>query len=113
MAAEDPELAAKVLVSALPAAAASVPGRLDYRLVLDGLGAYHVAIDGGRADVTQESDNGAGGGPAGAEGGETPRGHADFTLATDPATFARLAAGADPLRLVVGGEPPLPCQQHP
>lgn len=82
MAAEDPELAAKVLVSALPAAAASVRGRLDYRLVLDGLGEYHVAIDGGRADVTQESDNGAGGGIA------APNGRADFTLQTDPATFA-------------------------
>ena len=59
MAAEDPELAAKVLVSALPAAAASVPGRLDYRLVLDGLGAYHVAIDGGRAEVTRGASRGA------------------------------------------------------
>jgi ribonucleoside-diphosphate reductase beta chain len=98
MAAEDPELAAKVLVSALPAAAVSVRGRLDYRLVLDGLGEYHVAIDGGRADVTQESDNGGGGGIA------APNGRADFTLQTDPATFARLAAGASPLRLMLGGK---------
>ena len=90
MAREEPELAARLLVSALPAAAASVPGRLDYRLVLEGLGAYHVAVDGGRAEVTEEH-------PA------APNGAADFTLETDPETFARLAAGASPLRLMLGG----------
>src|SRR5688500_15158245 len=89
MAAEDPELAAKVLVSALPAAAASVPGRLDYRLVLDGLGAYHVAIVGGRADVTDEHPS-------------APNGHVDFTLEIDREAFARLAAGASHMRLMLG-----------
>jgi ribonucleoside-diphosphate reductase beta chain len=91
MAREEPELAAKVLVTALPAAAASVPGQLDYRLVLDGLGSYFVAVDGGRAEVTEEH-------PA------APNGHVDFTLETDPETFARLAAGASPLRLMIGGK---------
>lgn len=91
MAREEPELAARVLVSALPAAAASVPGRLEYRLVLDGLGAYHVAVDGGSAQVTEEHPS-------------APNGHADFTLQTDPETFARLAAGASPLRLMLGGK---------
>ena len=91
MAREEPELAAKVLVTALPAAAASVPGRLEYRLVLDGLGAYHVAVDGGSAEVTEEH-------PA------APNGETDFTLETDAETFARLAAGASPLRLMLGGK---------
>jgi ribonucleoside-diphosphate reductase beta chain len=91
MAVEDPELAARLLVSALPAAAASVPGRLDYRLVLDGLGAYRVAIDGGTAEVIEEPPS-------------APNGYADFTLRTDPETFARLAAGASPLRLMLGGK---------
>jgi ribonucleoside-diphosphate reductase beta chain len=91
MAREDPELAARLLLTALPAAAASVPGRLDYRLVLDGLGSYFVAIDEGRAEVTQEH-------------AAAPNGHVDFTLETDPETFARLAGGAGPLRLLLGGK---------
>ncbi|MGH2978557.1 MAG: SCP2 sterol-binding domain-containing protein [Solirubrobacterales bacterium] len=90
MARDEPELAARVLVSALPAAAASVPGRLEYRLVLDGMGAYHVALDGGKAEVTEEH-------PA------APNGEVDFTLETDPETFALLARGAHPLRLMLGG----------
>src|ERR687896_413612 len=89
MAREEPELAAKLLISALPAAAASIPGRLDYRLILDGVGSYFVAVDGGRADVTEEH-------PA------MPNGHAEFTLETDPETFALLAAGASPLRMMLG-----------
>jgi ribonucleoside-diphosphate reductase beta chain len=91
MAREQPELAAQVLVSALPAAAASMPGRLDYRLVLDGLGSWFVAVDEGRAEVTEEH-------PA------APNGHVEFTLQTDPETFARLATGASPLRLLLGGK---------
>jgi ribonucleoside-diphosphate reductase beta chain len=89
MAHEEPQLAAQMLVSALPAAAASVPGRLDYRLVLAGVGAYHVAVDGGAVDVTEEHR-------------DAPNGHADFTIETDPETFARLAAGTGPLRLMLG-----------
>jgi ribonucleoside-diphosphate reductase beta chain len=91
MAREEPELAARLLVTALPAAAASVPGRLDYRLVLDGLGSYHVSIDGGSAEVIEEHPS-------------APNWHTDFTLSTDPETFARLAAGAGPLRLMLGGK---------
>lgn len=91
MAREDPELAARLLLTALPAAAASVPGRLDYRLVLDGLGSYFVAIDEGRAEVTPEH-------------AAAPNGHVDFTLETDPETFARLAGGAGRLRLLLGGK---------
>jgi ribonucleoside-diphosphate reductase beta chain len=90
MAREEPELAARLLVSALPAAAASIPGRLDYRLILDGVGTYFVAVEGGRADVTEEH-------------AALPNGHAEFTLETDPETFALLAGGANPLRLMLGG----------
>ena len=79
MAGREPELAARLLVSALPGAAASVPGRLDYRLVLEGLGAYHVAVDGGRAEVTEEH-------PA------APDGEVDFTL--QPGPIDRVPAAA-------------------
>ena len=58
MAREDPELAAKLVLQTLPAAAAKVPGKLTYGLVVDGLGEYTVAIDSGRASVT-EGLNGA------------------------------------------------------
>ena len=50
----EPELAARLLVTALPAAAASVPGQFDYRLVLAGAGAYHVAVTGDGARVTED-----------------------------------------------------------
>ena len=58
MAREDPELAAKLVIQTLPAAAAKVPGKLTYGLVVDGLGEYTVVIDSGRAAVT-EGLNGA------------------------------------------------------
>src|SRR3954469_581476 len=88
MAKEEPELAARLLVSALPAAAASVPGTLDYGLEIDEVAAYRVAIADGAATVTpaEQSANG------------TP----DFVLRTDAASLARLAAGASPLRMMLG-----------
>ena len=49
MAREDPELAAKLVLQTLPAAAAKVPGKLTYGLVVEGLGEYTVVIDSGRA----------------------------------------------------------------
>jgi ribonucleoside-diphosphate reductase beta chain len=88
MAEREPELAGRMLVSALPAAAAPVRGRLDYRLELEGLGSYDVAIEDGRGSVVEA--NGAGGA-------------SDFTLHTDPRTFAELATGASPLRLMLAG----------
>src|SRR5262245_5673999 len=88
MANEDPELAAQLLVTALPAAAASVPGPLEYGLEIDRIGSYRVTIADGAADVTPVD--------------HTPNGTTDFVLRTDPATLARLAAGASPLRLMLG-----------
>jgi ribonucleoside-diphosphate reductase beta chain len=89
MSEEEPELAARLLIAALPAAAAGVRGKLDYELVVDGLGSYSVSIDDGSATVVT------------ADGG-SPNGRPDFILSTDARTLARLAAGASPLRLMLG-----------
>ena len=87
MAREDPELAARLVLQTLPAAAAKVPGKLTYGLVVEGLGEYTVAIDSGRAAVT-EGLNGA----------------TDFNLSTNVSGLAALAAGTSPLRLIVSGQ---------
>jgi ribonucleoside-diphosphate reductase beta chain len=89
MADHDPELAARLLVSALPAAAAGMPGRLDYGLEIDLVGDYRVSISDGAATVV----------PA----GPSDNGHQDFVMRTDARTLARLAAGASPMRLMLGG----------
>lgn len=88
MANEDPELAAQLLVNALPAAAAGVPGTLDYGLEIDRVGSYRVTIADGAANVVPVD--------------QTPNGATEFVLRTDAATLARLAAGASPLRLMLG-----------
>ena len=49
MAREEPELAARLVVQTLPAAAAKVPGKLTYSLSVAGVGEYTVAIDSGSA----------------------------------------------------------------
>ena len=86
MAAEEPELAARLVLMTLPAAAARIPGTLAYDLEVDGLGAWRVSVSGGRARVDP------------AEG----RDGTDFRLKTDPAAFAALAAGtASPLKLMM------------
>ena len=88
MAAEEPELAARLVLMTLPAAAASIPGTLAYDLEVDGLGAWRVSVSAGRARVD----------PADGRDGT------DFRLRADPATFAALAAGTvSPLRLMVQG----------
>ena len=84
MAKHDPELAARLIVQTLPAAAAKVPGKLTYGLSVDGVGDYTVAIDDGHATVT-EGGNGA----------------AEFTIATDARGLAEMAAGRSPLRLML------------
>jgi putative sterol carrier protein len=92
MAESDPELSTRLLLQSLPAAAAPIKDRLDYRLVLEDVGAYQVSIDGGSASVEQVAD-----------GSDGSNGATDFELRTDAATFARLAAGASPLRLMLSG----------
>jgi len=86
MAREDPGLAARLVLQTLPAAAAKVPGKLTYGLYVDGIGEYTVAIDSGRASITEGA-----GGPA------------DFNISTDARGLAALAAGTSPMRLIVSG----------
>ena len=86
MAREAPDLAARLVLQTLPAAAAKVPGKLTYGLFVSGVGDYTVAIDSGRASVT-EGVNGA----------------TEFNISTDAAGLAALAAGTSPLRLIVSG----------
>src|SRR5262245_39306986 len=84
MAESDPELTAKLVVHSLPAAAADLPPGLNYRLELDGLGAWSVNPMGGRAEVSEV--------PSGGElNGDL------FAISTDAATLARLASGRSPL----------------
>ncbi len=86
MAREDPALAARLVIQTLPAAAAKVPGKLTYGLVVEGLGEYTVVIDSGRAEVI-----------------EGLNGTTDFNLSTSVTGLAELAAGTSPLRLIVSG----------
>jgi ribonucleoside-diphosphate reductase beta chain len=87
MAEADPGLAARLLVTALPAAAANVPGTLEYGLEIEQVGDYRVSIADGEASVAVAT------GPL--------DGKPDFVLHADAATLARLAAGASPLRLML------------
>jgi ribonucleoside-diphosphate reductase beta chain len=86
MAREDPELAARLVIQTLPAAAAKVPGKLTYGLVVEGLGEYTVVIDSGRAEVI-----------------EGLNGSTEFNLSTNVSGLAALAAGTSPMRLIVSG----------
>ena len=88
MADSEPELAARLVVHSMPAAAATLPSGLSYRLELDGLGAWTVESVGERAEVTEV--------PAGGDlNGEA------FAIETDPATLAQLAAGRSPIGALV------------
>jgi ribonucleoside-diphosphate reductase beta chain len=86
----DPQLAAQLLVSAIPAAAEPVKGPLDYRIVIYNVGAYDVAIVDGNAEITALDGNAS-----------SPNGRIEFEVRTDARTFARLATGANPLRLMM------------
>ncbi|MBV9213518.1 MAG: SCP2 sterol-binding domain-containing protein, partial [Actinobacteria bacterium] len=92
MAREEPELAARLVLQALPAAAARIPPPLDYELTVTGVGAWRIAVHDGGARVepaTREQDGGRDG--------------LDFRLETDAAGLAEMAAGTSPLRLMVAG----------
>jgi ribonucleoside-diphosphate reductase beta chain len=87
MAEAEPELAAKLVVHSLPAAAAPLPTDLRWRLDVDGVGSWRVVGSGnGGAATVEPSEDGA------AE---------DFTIETDAKGLARLAAGSSPLGLVL------------
>jgi ribonucleoside-diphosphate reductase beta chain len=90
MAESDPELAARLIVQSLPAAAANLPAGLSYRLELDGLGAWTVSSLGGRAKVAEVL--------AGADlNGEA------FAISTDATTLARVASGRNPVGQLARG----------
>ena len=90
MAESEPELGARLIVHSLPAAAATLPAGLSYRLELDGLGAWTVKPLGDRAEVTET--------PAGADlNGEA------FSISTDPATLAMVASGRSPIGAIARG----------
>src|SRR5262245_35102573 len=84
MAKAEPELAARMLLQSLPAAAATLPTGLSYRLELEDVGAWRINPVGDRAEVTEV--------PA----GEELNGDA-FAIETDARTLALLASGRNPI----------------
>lgn len=87
MSESDPELAAKLVIHSLPAAAAPLPSDLTWRLSVEGLGDWTVSGSEGSGPARVEPSNG--------EADE------DFVLHTDPRGLARLAAGTSPLSLLL------------
>jgi ribonucleoside-diphosphate reductase beta chain len=93
MAAEEPELAARLFVQMLPAVAQRLQGPLSYDLVVDGLGTWRVAVDGnGGAATVERVENGDG------------NGHADFELIAGAEGLAALATRESPLKLMLRGQ---------
>ena len=88
MADAEPELAARLIVQSLPVAAAPLPPDLSWRLDVDGVGAWEVTGSGNGGAARVEPANGDGG-------------REDFSIATDPAGLASLAAGSSPLGLIL------------
>jgi ribonucleoside-diphosphate reductase beta chain len=88
IAAHDPELAARVILMTLPAAAAQISGTVAFVLDVEGLGAHRVSVSGGRARVDEAK----------------PDDDMDFRLQTDPRTLVDLVTGTSgPLGLMMRG----------
>jgi ribonucleoside-diphosphate reductase beta chain len=88
IAADDPKLAARLVLMTLPAAAARISGTLVYQLEIEELGSYLVSVSGGRArvDEARTTDDG------------------DFRLQTDARTLIELVTGTSgPLGLMMRG----------
>jgi putative sterol carrier protein len=94
MAEQDPPLAARLIVQGLPAAAARIPGRLAYDLVVEDVGSYRISVSDGDAEVTRISDGALPPGPVD---------DVDFRLRADARTLADLAAGESPAWLMLSG----------
>jgi ribonucleoside-diphosphate reductase beta chain len=90
MAESEPELAARLVLHSLPAAAATLPAGLSYRLELEDLGAWRINPDGDRAEVSE------------VEPGTELDGDA-FAVSTDARTLAQLASGRSPLAAMARG----------
>src|SRR2546423_10426949 len=88
MANDDPELAARLVLQTLPAAASRISAPLAYDMTVEGLGTWHVSVGDAGAEVREAAE---------------ANGSSDFELVTDPSSLARMAAGANPLRLMLGG----------
>src|SRR3954454_14530287 len=88
---DEPELAARLFVQMLPAAAQRLEGPLSYDLAIDGLGTWRVDVDGN------------GGGASVERLLEGAPGEVDFTVASDAAGIAALAARESPLKLMLRG----------
>jgi ribonucleoside-diphosphate reductase beta chain len=88
MAREDPELAARLVVQSLPAVVSKLEPPLAYDLTVDGLGSWRVVVDESGASV-------------GSPNGDR---ELDFRLMTDPEGLALMAAGGNPMRLILGGK---------
>ena len=88
IAADDPELAARLILMTLPAAASRISGTVAYLLDVEELGSYRVSVSGGRARVTEAT---------------TPD-ETDFRLHTDARTLVELVTGTSgPLGLMMSG----------
>ena len=88
IAADDPKLAARLVLMTLPAAAARISGTLVYQLDIEELGSYLVSVSGGRArvDEARTTDD------------------SDFRLQTDARTLIELVTGTSgPLGLMMRG----------
>jgi ribonucleoside-diphosphate reductase beta chain len=92
MAAVEPELAARLFVLMLPAAAQRLQGPLSLDLTVDGLGTWRVAVDGNGGGARVER-------LASRDG----NGSVDFELVADAAGIAALAARESPLKLMMRG----------
>src|SRR4051812_525444 len=88
---DDPELATRLFLQMLPATAQRLEGPLSYDLAIDGLGTWRVEVDGngGGARVERLLEGAAG--------------EVDFTIASDAAGIAALAARQSPLKLMMRG----------
>src|SRR5437588_1221161 len=93
MARDDPELAARLVLQSLPAAAARISPPLAYDLMVDELGTWRVAVTDGGTTVQRRDPSSENGAPV----------DVDFRLETDPAGLAAMASGTSPLRLMLGG----------
>src|ERR671933_3036007 len=92
MARDDPELAARLVLQTLPAAAARIRGPLRYTLTVGEMGTWLVDVDGNGGAHVEQGVNG----------------EVDFALSTDAEGPAAMDARDNPLRLMLGGGVRLP-----
>jgi ribonucleoside-diphosphate reductase beta chain len=95
MASADPDLAAKLVLMALPVSAKRIHGELTYDLTVDGWGTYRVSKHNGAATVDEQPQR---------PEVDRPDPGVDFTMAMDARTLAQMAAGANPARLMLEGK---------